>query len=223
MYQSGKLVSSFGLLPSAVLAFFICGCSVSENASRGEAVSLVTPALDTQAPRDEDLIRVNSVLLLPSFIEERAKGAAMIPSALDSSFESLVREVLSIDVIGSQKTRPLQMHNDRRALVLKFHPDATLQLRLHTFEERKGSAIGVSQPAAVGFEVSLLRSSDSALIWSANYFRRDEALTDNLLRLNERIKDSEAPHWSSADSLLKDGLRKALQDLADRRVAKFSK
>ncbi|MBX7145665.1 MAG: hypothetical protein K1X79_14535 [Oligoflexia bacterium] len=208
-------------LATLLVVVGVVGCASStQNRSQ---VALVAPSLQTQAPRDEELLRVNSVLLLPSLMEERTKGSGILPSSLDAEFESLVREALSIDIIGGKKTRPLNTSLKAADLVKRFRPDATLQLRLYTYKERKGSAVGVSEPASVGFELSLLRASDAATVWNASFFKQDEALTDNLLRLDERIKSSDAPQWSTAQNMLKSGLRQALQDLADRRVAQFAK
>jgi hypothetical protein len=99
--------------------------------------------------------------------------------------------------------------------------DAVLVTELLRFEERQGSAIG-GEPAVVSFRMSLRAAPAGTEVWGAQYFYRQEAVSENLLRLNERVGSSGyGAGWRSANELFKRGVGAALQDFNNQREKRF--
>jgi hypothetical protein len=99
--------------------------------------------------------------------------------------------------------------------------DAVLHTDLLRFEQRQGSAIG-GEPAVVSFRMSMKTVPAGVEVWSAQYFLRQEALSENLLRINERVgRDGLGAGWSSADDVFKKGVSLALRDFSTQRERRF--
>lgn len=69
--------------------------------------------------------------------------------------------------------------------------------------------------------MQMLSVSTEEPIWEATYHFKDQALSDNLLRIEDRFKDGKAPQWRTAEDILRDGIREASRDFSRRRSAQF--
>jgi hypothetical protein len=99
--------------------------------------------------------------------------------------------------------------------------DAVLHTELLRFEERQGSAIG-GEPAVISFKMTMKTGASGVEVWSAQYFFRQEALSENLLRINERIgKDGLGAGWRSANDVFQRGVSAALQDFSSQRERRY--
>lgn len=58
--------------------------------------------------------------------------------------------------------------------------DGVLAGLVRTYRERDGSKLG-AKPAAVGFEVYLLRPSDGMVLWTGEFFEEQKPLTQDLV------------------------------------------
>ncbi len=58
--------------------------------------------------------------------------------------------------------------------------DAVLTGAVLAFEERKGGPVAVDRPARVGFTATLIAIPDGQVLWSGQYFERQEALSQNM-------------------------------------------
>ena len=122
----------------------------------------------------------------------------------------------------------LVMSRANEALALKVvraspkeRTDAVLKTEIVTFKDRSGSLVG-GEPATVAFTMTVSRISDQAELWRANYFYRQEALSDNWLKIGERFgSDGTGPGWRSGRELLDRGISSAIEDFATRREQQF--
>jgi hypothetical protein len=134
--------------------------------------------------------------------------------------EQAARETMTLKVSrGDQRGRDAQRATSRN--VSSAEVDAVLLTELLRFEERQGSAVG-GEPAVVSFRMSIQAVPSGAEVWSAQYFYRQEAVSENLLRINERVGSAGyGAGWKSAHELFKRGLTTALQDFNNQRERLF--
>lgn len=101
--------------------------------------------------------------------------------------------------------------------------DAELNTEVLSYQEREGSKFG-GEPATVSFLMTISRVSDGAQVWQANYFFRQEALSDNWLKIGQRYgSNGTGSGWLSARELFDRGVSAALADFADRRDDQFTR
>jgi hypothetical protein len=99
--------------------------------------------------------------------------------------------------------------------------DGVLRTEIIQFHDRQGSAIG-GEPATVSFRMSVESSSNKQTVWDAHYFYRQEPLSDNLLKLGERLGASgSGAGWVSGPGLLQRGVVAAIEDFNRRREQQF--
>ena len=99
--------------------------------------------------------------------------------------------------------------------------DALLTTALVEYEEVEGSSVG-GEPATVSFVMGVVSLPDGKEVWRGTYFFRQEPLTNNWLRLGERVsRDGSGVGWRSARAELERGLAGALSDFGNRRTEQF--
>jgi hypothetical protein len=99
--------------------------------------------------------------------------------------------------------------------------DGVLRTEIIQFHERQGSEIG-GEPATVSFRMSIVSAIDKRTVWDAHYFYRQEPLSDNLLKLGERLGSSgTGAGWVSGHSILQRGVIAAIEDFNRRREQQF--
>ncbi len=181
---------------------------------------LTSPGLVTRAAQAHDFLSLNSLLLVPVVIGDKAKGAEKV--TMDSNLEDAVGQELGGGVLKSRERFPkTEARNPKEALVLarQAGTDGVIFASVDSLKERVGSRVGVTEPASLGFSIVVLRTSDSKEIWSGSYSYQDQPLSDNLLTIRDSLEN---PGWKSAHDLFNTGLHEALRDFAERRVGQFS-
>jgi len=174
------------------------------------AARTVAAPLTTNIARGELLKGINSleiaIPVLPSGVSRSLShedARAMVART--------AREVLTLKLIDSQSANDKYI---RRA-------DGILKTEIVQYQDRQGSAIG-GEPATVSLRMSVVSSSDSSVVWDTQYFYRQEPLTDNLLKLGDRLGTSgSGAGWISGPGLLRRGFATALEDFNRRREQQF--
>lgn len=82
--------------------------------------------------------------------------------------------------------------------------DGVLAGLVRTYRERDGSKLG-AKPAAVGFEVYLLRPSDGMVLWTGGFFEQQKPLTEDLVGFFE------AGGFVTVDKLAELGVQKVMK------------
>lgn len=183
------------------------GRSGSSSSSRNSgSVSPVVAPLTVKVPNPSRLTSISALRVLPPTLSASVSDAAITVKGLQEVIEARADEALTMKVVsaeGAAKT------------------DAELKTEVLTYRERKGSAIG-GEPATVAFLMTLSRSSDGAVVWQANYFYQQEALSDNWLKIGQRFgSNGTGAGWVSAQELFQRGVMGAFEDLAARRDEQF--
>ena len=96
-----------------------------------------------------------------------------------------------------------------------------LLTELQTFRDRDGSAIG-GDPAIVAFTMTIKSVTTGEEIWKAQYFYQQEALSDNWLKLGDRLgANGTGAGWASGRDLLERGVEASVSDFGTRRESQF--
>jgi hypothetical protein len=176
----------------------------------------VVPRLVARAERPELLSSVNSIEIVLPTVPNSGGVVTVSPELARDTIERTARETMTLDIrnqrlVARAGSRPV---HDRGA-------DAVLETELLRFEDRAGSSVG-GDPAVISFRMSMLAVPSGKEIWGAQYFYRQEAVSENLLRLNERVGAAGyGAGWRSAQELFERGVREALQDFNNRREQRF--
>ncbi|MDR4493733.1 MAG: hypothetical protein AB7P17_09060 [Nitrospirales bacterium] len=67
----------------------------------------------------------------------------------------------------------------------RFSVDAVLLGLVRTYRERDGSKLGAT-PAAVGFELYLVRSDDGVVLWKGEYYEEQKPMTEDIVGFWEK-------------------------------------
>ena len=94
-----------------------------------------------------------------------------------------------------------------------LNADAVVRGELKVFEDRIGSELGAKRPARVVFAVELLRSSDGAALWQAEYAEQQQALSENLWNLPGFVRAGGT--WVRASELAEIGATQTVARLHD--------
>ncbi|MBW1733619.1 MAG: hypothetical protein JRJ09_02080 [Deltaproteobacteria bacterium] len=92
-----------------------------------------------------------------------------------------------------------------------FRADAVLTGQVYRWRERVGSDFGVESPASVAFDLSLIRSSDGAILWRGNYDKTQQSLMENIFDFKTYMKGKGL--WLRARGLAQLGLDKMLAEM----------
>lgn len=81
---------------------------------------------------------------------------------------------------GSTETTTMTPEMAGAALAKRLKADAALIGQVLVFQERVGSRLGASPPAAVGFEIKAV-AADGQVLWIGNYYERQRPMTEDLM------------------------------------------
>jgi peptidoglycan-synthase activator LpoB len=98
-----------------------------------------------------------------------------------------------------------------RAFGKQVNADAVIFGSVSRFRERVGSEYGATQPAAVSFDLSVVRVVDGEIVWKGKFEKTQESLSSNLLDF--WMFWSAGPHWFSARELAGLGVEKLLGEM----------
>lgn len=87
----------------------------------------------------------------------------------------------------------------------RLQVDGVLTGLVRTYREREGSKLG-AKPAAVGFEMYLVRPSDGTVLWTGEFFEEQKPLTQDLMGFFE------AGGFVTADELADLGVEKVMNE-----------
>lgn len=175
--------------------------------NRSNIASPVAAPLSVKVPNPARLTSISALRILPPTISSSVTDSSITVKGLQEIVEARADEALTMKVVpaaGAAKT------------------DAVLKTEILSYRERTGSAIG-GEPATVAFFMTLSRSSDGGVVWQANYFYQQEALSDNWLKIGQRFgSNGTGAGWVSAKELFQRGVSGAFEDLAARRDEQFT-
>jgi hypothetical protein len=186
-----------------------------------------TPSLVTRAGNPNEFLKVHTVALLPIAYESRLRlvGDDRKAKAERDLVSAFAREV-DVRIVTTDEVRKRAAdfgQRDPGSLGNELGVDGVVVTTVHQFIERDGTAIGSERPASVDFSMRLLRSGSGAEIWRATYHVKDEALSENLLALGERLGSRSVAQFRDAQEMLATGFASAGRDLAEARQLIFQR
>lgn len=204
------------------------GLGCNANNSRAKPGAEFAGALRSEVGQSDDLLAVNTLAVLP--LEFGNRTGTMSQHAAD--YYSVLRDAVSSELGLSIKAddqffkklnaKGTSEHlDDSLAQANSIGADSILRTVVHEYQERRGSSMAADQMAQFNFTMSVIRVRDGRVVWTSNYNFRDQAATDNLLRLGEQGSGAEKFGFSTASDSLAIALRTAVRDLSDRRAARF--
>lgn len=174
------------------------------------AARTVTPPLTVNVPHGDLLKGINSLEIATPVLPGNA-ARSLSHEDVKAMVIRTAREIMTLKIIDS---------GDRRGSE-GARVDGVLRTEVIQFHDRQGSAIG-GEPATVSFRMSVVSASDKQTVWDAHYFYRQEPLSDNLLKLGERLGSSgSGAGWVSGHGLLQRGVIAAIEDFNRRREQQF--
>jgi hypothetical protein len=222
------------LVLSVVIAGTL-GCTATGSrdtatySKRGRSTVASPLAVTVEDPKA--LATINSIALFPPVLAITARDVKIDKNRIGELVESVAVQELDLKVLGNQwfSKSGLQIgssyngvltENQRRS-VAKAGADGVLNTELLEYVDRTGSSVG-GDPAAVAFRLSVVDVAEGKVVWQATYSLRQEALTDNLLKIGDRLgKDGTGAGWSTGSAMLQNGLIEALRDFRARREQQF--
>lgn len=206
------------IMSGALLVVCGAGCmtgSRSQGAPDGAPLSrpsVVASPLNTQLLDSATLASVNSIAIGLPLLNGAGATAGVSSAEAGALIERVAGQTMTLKVMGLARPARGEVVNAA---------DAVLRTEILRFDERQGSAFG-GEPAVVSFKMSLDSPRKGTPMWTAQYFLKQEAVSENLLRLGERVGPSGlGVGWRSAQEVFERGVRAALVDLNSQREKQF--
>ncbi len=192
-----------------ILAVSVVGCSHRSTTPRGEsrlAPPLVVSPLAASVDDPRLLLSINSLSIdMPRY---SSRSVTTIPEGeLLRVVQEVAAQTLSMKLLSGGAP--------------SSSADGILQTEVLELRELRGSSVG-GEPAAVAIRLSIKRSRDKRTVWTASYVNRQEALSDNWLKIGQRIgAGGTGAGFVGAEALFRRGIGDSLQDFNRRRDAQF--
>ncbi len=138
--------------------------------------------------------------LLWELFQEKGKGFDLIsPGQVEGVYNTTLAR-------GFEKNPLLLM----KAMGIQLNADYMLWGSVFNYQERKGTAYGVQQPASVTMDLHLLKVKDGKLVWRAQWAETQKSLTENLLEVDSFFKRK--MRWVTVEEMSRLGLEEMLKD-----------
>lgn len=178
--------------------------------SKSLAAKTVASPLTVSAARGDLLKGINSLEIAAPVLPGNS-SRVLSHDEVRAMITRTAREVMTLKIVDL---------GDRRDQG-SAKADGVLRTEIVQFQDRQGSAIG-GEPATVSFRMSVVSSSAKETVWDAQYFYRQEPLSDNLLKLGDRLGAAgSGAGWVSGHGLLQRGISAAIEDFNRRREQQF--
>jgi len=177
-------ISSIAILPFQTLQVPQWGYGQSrENVRDPEEIRMQfrLPGAD-QAQRpalQQDSYSVSEVAA--KFITARVESILSARAALRVLGPDQVAASLPLD----EPRSPTSLTSMAQEVGARLQVDGVLTGLVRTYREREGTRLG-AQPAAVGFEISLLRPTDGAVLWKGEFFEEQKPLNQDIVGFFEK-------------------------------------
>lgn len=195
------------------------GVSSAAGGPRRVVADTVASPLVAKVERPDLLREVSSLEIAVPVIEADASRGGLSQDQVQAEIRRAAEEIMTLKLSVARASKA----GARAGAVSEAakHGSAVLKTEVARYRERQGSAIG-GEPAALSFKMQVVTPASGEVIWSGQYFYQQEPLTENLLKLNDRVGSSgTGAGWISGSALLQRGVRVALQDFNRARENQF--
>lgn len=194
-----------------------CGCA--GYSALGGPGKLVNPSLMSATANPRELVTLNTLCVSALVPSRDAKISPETLSSLDHELARALQASSGLE-IKSLATQKIGKSGSQRPSNAKGC-DAVMNTDLHQYVERSGGAYGSNSPALVDMAMQIRRVSDSRVLWEGTYVYRDAALSENLLRLPQRLETDNGLSWRRADELAREAFEATAHDISKRREEAF--
>lgn len=187
------------------------GQSVARAGAVGASQSTTGP-LSSKVTQGAMLVAINSIEIAPPVISGSRRGRVPTPEELQDMILHTAQEIMTLKITAAKPAKGARAQSG---------VDGVLRMELTQFQDRQGSSMG-GEPATVSFRMTLISSRGSVPVWQAQYYYHQEALSDNWLRIGDRLGSTgTGAGWASGEALLQRGVSAALEDFNKRREQQF--
>lgn len=216
-------------LACGLLCYFAACTGYSITGGPGRAVP---EAAQVQSETPRALLAVHSVYVAPVTLANNLRDDAALVEILTGLVEKHAKNHLNFETLQPKKT-PIMFQGTNqearavhaRATAKKIGADTILITSVQQYTERVGTAAAAEQGARVAFTFNLQRVTTGESIWKASYVFKDQALTDNILRLGERVREVKQDGrsgWWTARELFSRGAEQLMVKLNNDRLSQFT-
>lgn len=175
--------------------------TLAEDAKPGVFTNPLSGSIVPAEPVSEDIVLKMSDVLFSKVAEE--KNYELVPRKQAIGVYSSI--LASDQKVGISALKVMQ------ALGKAFDADAVLVGYLYRWRERIGKDYGVDRPASVAFDLYLIRSFDSAIMWRSKFDKTQKSLSENILDMDTFLEGG--GKWMDAETLAMIGLRKMIEEM----------
>ncbi|MFH0845440.1 MAG: hypothetical protein V1930_08175 [Pseudomonadota bacterium] len=199
-YQKGWVVEEKPLAPKVKkVVVFGFRPALSQGESSNVIRTPISGTVSMAEPVPEMVVDKMTSTLFNKFLEDKNYDL-ISPAQARGVFLSLVT--------SDSTSSDLKMF---QRLGRTFSADAVLTGYIYRWREREGTVYAVDRPAAVNFDLYLIRPDDGAILWKGRFEKAQLSLSENLLDMDTFIKGG--GKWMSAEKLGELGLDNLLVEL----------
>lgn len=213
--------SALGSAGWSLVIVAMIGCSTGAERHRkgGSARSsesiAVEPALVSSVESPHLLVGVSSLEIASPVLDAQVIKTGLTQEQVQSVLARAAQEVMTLKVLVGKTP------GEKGGLRKDPAGRAILKTEISQYREREGSAIG-GEPAVVAFHMEVVSPLTGVALWKARYFYQQEPLSENWLKINDRLGQSgSGTGWISGRDLLRKGITIALQDFNRSRESQF--
>ena len=138
-------------------------------------------------------------LMLWGLLADQIKGYELVsPGQAEGAYQTQLAKKIN--------QNPLVL---MKAIGQELKVDGVIWGGVFRYQNRKGTSYGVQEPASVSLDLHLLRVSDGAIVWKAQWTKSQKSLSEDLFQLGEVAK--RGLRWLTAEELAKAGLAEMIK------------
>lgn len=168
-----------------------------------------------------ELLSLSTVVVAPVRAASNSRIGESTLQILHKSTQQAAKRHLHFEIIDTDGTpfsgtSTVQADTAAKSMAVRNGADAYLTTTIKEYQERRGSRLAAEEGAAVSFSMMLFGVDSAEPIWQGTYVFRDEALSDNLLRIGERmqeVKKDGRKGWWTATQLFDRGVNDLMASL----------
>lgn len=219
MGEDRKVIRKFIYLIIVAIAAGCSGYSVTGGPKPVASSPLRTEVIDGDA-----LFNTHSVLALPVINGLALRLGENDLAQLTAELREALKSELTISVIEAKSELGYAVVGDSGAVkhgvesARKLGADAVLITVVERYTQREGSRAGADEAALVDLRMTLVSISSSQPIWRASYYYRDQALSENLFKIQQRaIRSRVSGGWLSAQEIARSAFKEVALSLEQAR------
>jgi hypothetical protein len=215
--------SKIGGLCVLLVAMTACMNVSSKGSSQLRRVANPTEIaapLTSHSAHPELLPSINSIQIAKPVVVSSSGHVQISADDAQALIEQVARETMTLKIVGASSPA-LKGKGAAEGNRTSTKADAELVTEVLRYEDRSGSAIG-GEPAVISFRMAVKSLPGGQEVWGGQYFYKQEALSENLLKIGERMgKNGLGAGWRTAHDIFRIGVSTALGDFSAKREQRF--